>query len=113
MKAPPFVLDGPRREAVSAAIAAECGHYGWTLHALNVRTNHVHVVVSAGRAPERVMTMLKSAGTRAMRAAALLGPAERAWSRHGSTVYLWTERDVEAACAYVVEGQGGELDQPT
>ena len=92
------------------AIEAECRHYEWTLLALNVRTNHVHVVVASPLPPERVMTMLKSAGTRAMRVAGLVGAGDRAWSRHGSTVYLWTEADVEGACVYVVHGQGEELE---
>ncbi|MGH2633676.1 MAG: hypothetical protein ACRDG3_09730 [Tepidiformaceae bacterium] len=29
----------------------------------------------------------------------------KVWSRHGSTVYLWTEPDVESAYNYVVFGQ--------
>jgi REP element-mobilizing transposase RayT len=110
MKGAPLILDGPRREAVSAAVEAECLRYEWPLHAVNVRTNHVHAVVSAAVPPEQVMTMLKAAGTRAMRAASMLGAGERAWSRHGSTVYLWAEREVEAACRYVVEGQGDDLN---
>ena len=73
-----FLLDSDRREAVRAGIEHECRHYEWTLLALNVRTNHVHVVVGATLPPERVMTMLKSAGTRAMRAAGLMRADARA-----------------------------------
>ncbi len=28
------------------------------------------------------------------------------WARHGSTIYLWKERDVEKAVEYVLLGQG-------
>src|SRR5262245_27663630 len=40
-------LGVPEREAVEAQIAETCRHRGWHLHAVNCRTNHVHVVVSA------------------------------------------------------------------
>jgi len=31
------------------------------------------------------------------------------WARHGSTIYLWKERDVAKAIEYVMLGQGDEL----
>ena len=68
----PFVLDGPRRGIVDAAIRDVCAHRGWTLHALNVRTNHVHLVVTADSAPEQVMTTLKAWSTRRLREAGLV-----------------------------------------
>ena len=43
----PFTLDAARRPVVERAIRDVCHHRGWVLHALNVRTNHVHLVVSA------------------------------------------------------------------
>lgn len=30
---------------------------------------------------------------------------ERVWSHHGSTVYVWTERELERVWLYIVEGQ--------
>jgi hypothetical protein len=33
----------------------------------------------------------------------------KAWSRHGSTKYLWDERAVEDACTYVASGQGDDI----
>ena len=77
LKGPPFALDAPRRAAVAAALEAEAGHYRWTLHVVHVRTNHVHVVVSAPEMPEKVLNMLKAAATRCLRQANLLGPSDR------------------------------------
>jgi hypothetical protein len=37
------------------------------LHALNVRTNHVHTVVTASRKPEQVLNGLKANATRQLR----------------------------------------------
>jgi len=55
-----------------------------------------------------MLNSLKRWATRKLRAAALLPGAVRPWSRHGSTVYLWTEGDVEGAHDYVVFGQDKE-----
>jgi REP element-mobilizing transposase RayT len=105
----PLVLENRHREVVGAAIRDVCTYRGWTLHALNVRTNHVHVVVSAGSAPEQVMTSLKAWSTRRLREAGLVAKEIKPWSRHGSTRYLWWDDQIEAACSYVLDGQGGHL----
>lgn len=106
-----FILDSPaKRAAVREAVERTCALRGWTISALNVRTNHVHVVVSADRKPEDVMTSVKAWATRALVAGGLAEPGERVWTRHGSTRYLWSEADVVAAGTYVAEGQGADLD---
>ena len=94
---------------MASAAADLCEVRGWQLIAINVRTNHAHFVVNAPVAPEPLLNMLKATATRALRRAGPLGPSARAWSRHGSTVYLWNDRDVEDASAYVLFGQGDDL----
>ena len=105
----PFALEREQREIVDRAVRDVCTHRGWTLHALNVRTNHVHFVVSAELAPEQVMTTMKAWATRRLREAGLVDVDTKLWSRHGSTRYLWTMQDVETACRYVTEEQGANL----
>src|SRR4051794_18420754 len=63
---PPIELRPEQRAVVARAIRDRCRHCGWVLHAVNVRTNHVHVVLGAGSPPERVMNQLKSWATRRM-----------------------------------------------
>ncbi|RME40720.1 MAG: hypothetical protein D6788_02755, partial [Planctomycetota bacterium] len=109
LKHKPVVLDANRRTVVEAALEEVCRVRGWTLHARNVRTNHVHVVVSADVPPERVMNDFKSYATRRMVERGVLQPSQKAWTRHGSTRYLWTEDAVAAACRYVAEAQGPDL----
>jgi len=82
----------------------------WTLLALNVRTNHVHMVVQCDAPPERALIDFKAYATKRMIAARALKGGERPWSRHGSTRYLWNEHEVDAACQYVIHGQGDDLD---
>lgn len=106
---PPLTLSEAMRTAAARAISDVCLHYGWQLHALNVRTNHVHVVVSGGAPPERMMNAFKAWATRRFRESGLVTPGTKVWTRHGSTRYLWAEPDVVAAAAYVLEGQGPDL----
>lgn len=101
---------GPRhRRIVEKAIRAVCRARGYTLIAINVRTNHVHLVVSNSGQPERMMDSFKAYATRALRAEGLIAPSFRPWSRHGSTKYLWTDDHIVEAVDYVVNGQGAEL----
>lgn len=109
LKHEPVLLDAARRTIVRATVQEVADHRDWTLHAIEVRSNHVHVVVSAPDAPERAMNALKSWCTRRMVEAKLLERGVKAWSRHGSTKYLWKPTQVADACRYVCEGQGEEL----
>ncbi|MBX3402655.1 MAG: transposase [Phycisphaeraceae bacterium] len=99
------VLTPPQREIVTAAIIGVCEHKKWRLLAVNVRTNHVHTVVSAVQRPEFVMNAFKAWATRRLLEAAEFEKGTRVWSRHGSTVYLFKEDKVTEKCQYVIEGQ--------
>jgi REP element-mobilizing transposase RayT len=105
----PAELDTFRRNAVEEAIRETCAFRNWLLRAVNVRTNHVHSVVSAGCRPEPLMKALKANATRRMRERGCWGHNHSPWSEGGSRRYLWTERSVELAVEYVVDCQGGPL----
>ena len=106
MKQPPYVLDERRRQIVLASIQEVCAYRAWTLMAVHVRTNHVHVVVAADTTPERVMNTLKAHASRALNTAALDPPDRRRWAHHGSTRHLWGHEQISAAIHYVVCEQG-------
>ena len=86
-----ITLNETQRVVVESAIREVCDHRGYGLLAVNVRTNHVHSVVTASCKPEHVMDTFKAYATRRLREAGLLGPDTKPWARHGSTPYLWTE----------------------
>ena len=109
LKHPPVTLDAARRRAVKAAIHETCAVRGWQLHALNVRTNHVHIVVSAACEPERVLTALKAYATRQMRETGCWPREHSPWAEGGSRRYLWSESSVQSAVVYVLDGQGEPL----
>ena len=58
------LLDDEQRRIVENTIRDHCQKRGWNLHAVNCRTNHVHVVVSSDRDPEEVRDQFKAWGTR-------------------------------------------------
>ena len=109
LKYPPVTLDSDRRAAVEDAIRETCKIREWELKAVNVRTNHVHVVVSASGNPEPVLVALKANATRKMRENKSWVNAHSPWAEKGSRRYLWTERSVERAIDYTLNGQGDEI----
>ncbi len=61
------VLTTEQRRVVEKTIADHCRIRGWELHAVNCRTNHVHVVVGADREPEIVRNQFKAWCTRRLK----------------------------------------------
>lgn len=105
LKGAVVVLEPEHRAVVEQTLREVSAHRGWALHAINVRTNHVHAVVSGPCVPERILSAWKSWSTRRPREAGLIAPSGAVWSRHGSTRYLWTQESLADACIYVDEGQ--------
>ena len=98
------------RQAVEYAITERCQFRGWILHALNVRTNHVHIVVTArDESNEIVMLGFKTRATRLLRERGLLAREEPVWVRHGSTRYVWKDDDLVECIDYVLYQQGPSL----
>jgi REP element-mobilizing transposase RayT len=109
LKQASVTLNAAHRELVEAAIREVCHYRNYRLLALNVRTNHVHVVVAAARKPESILVAFKAYTSRRLREAGLCSNEQPLWSRHGSTQYLWKSHQVESAIEYVINGQGEEL----
>ena len=99
-----------QRELVEQSIRETCTVRNWTLRAVNVRTNHVHTVVSIGTAsPDRALNDFKAYATRKMRRNDCLVSERSPWSDKGSKRSLWNERSLELAVDYVMNRQGGDL----
>jgi len=109
LKQAPVELDEARRIATDLAVREVCNHRGWELRAINVRTNHIHVVVSSPCNPEKVLNDFKAYATRGMRKAGVWKSKLTPWAEKGSRRYLWTARQVERACDYVINHQGDDL----
>jgi REP element-mobilizing transposase RayT len=56
----PILLSETQRQLIDQAIVEMCDLRKWLLHAKNVRTNHVHVVVTAPQKCKTVLSQLKA-----------------------------------------------------
>lgn len=61
------VLDQEQRTLVEKTIADHCQIRGWQLHAVNCRTNHLHVVVSTNLHPDEIRKQFKAWCTRRLK----------------------------------------------
>jgi REP element-mobilizing transposase RayT len=105
----PVKLNRDTRSTVELAIQETCEFRKWSLWAINVRTNHVHAVVSANAAPKHVLSAFKANATRVMREAGQWRSERSPWAHGGSRRYLWTEQELSNAVAYVMYDQGEPL----
>ncbi len=101
----PYVLNSSSREAVLEAVKEVCRHRGWPLLAGHVRSSHVHVVVEADIRPEKALNDFKACASRSLNYLGFDEPGRKRWAHHGSTRWLWRDRDVQQAIRYVIDGQ--------
>jgi len=98
------ILDNDQRLLVHSVIADHCRIRDWSLHAVNCRTNHVHVVVSATGEPiDRPREQFKSWTTRKLKMC--VPTRQKWWTERGWDVFLDDERALQDAVAYVLEAQ--------
>ena len=104
------VLDAAQRQCVETTARETCEIRKWHLFAINVRTNHVHAVVSIGeKKPEIALNAFKANATRRMRESGCWQNTVSPWSDKGSQRYLWNEESIARAIDYVINGQGDDL----
>ena len=101
MREPPMFLTEAQRILVAAVIVEVCLFRKWTLHECNVRSNHVHIVVSGDVDPDKIMKDVKAYATRRLRESGEVEQTRSVWTKDGSTKFLWTESSLFAAIEYV------------
>ena len=102
LRHPAFILGQRQREAVLEAILQVCKFRGWFAHAVQVRSNHIHILVSGEEKPEKIMVAFKAYATRAIKRC-YKGQTiiKKYWTGHGSTKYIWTKESLVSAIDYV------------
>ena len=106
MIAASFVFNKAQRVTVQKAIEEVCEHRGYQIKAINVRTNHVHVVVRVECKPEKIADTFKSYATRKLRKRNQVSRDRMIWARGRSRRYLWKPKHVAGAIDYVLYCQG-------
>ena len=104
MKETEFRLTPELRKTIHTCILDHCAFRTWTVHALNVRSNHIHIVLTAKRfRPEKIRDQLKSWCTRTLSAVGV--NRNRFWTQGGSCRWINQEDDLWAAISYVRDSQ--------
>lgn len=109
LKHEPVILSPPMIAAVKAAVLEVCSYRKWIMRRGNVRTNHVHLLVSAAAKAEKVLGDFKRYATRRLRADKLLADDRPGWTDGGSTIYVWNRESALRVEQYVGRGQGDDL----
>lgn len=100
------LLDSAERIAVETACRNHSEHRSWKLWAVNARTNHVHVVVSASTHKGIVVRdQLKANCTRAIRELNKLFIDRPVWAVGGDVQFIWTEDELAAVIDYTLIAQ--------
>ena len=104
MKETEFVLNHGDQEIVADTITKHCEIRKWELHAMSVRSNHVHVVVTTPECtPETVRDQLKAWCSRLLKRNH--PDRTRFWTEGASCRWINTNDDLESAMEYVLEAQ--------
>ena len=112
MKEPPVFLDQAQREVVERTIAQHCQIRGWHLHAVQCRSNHCHVVVTASSHDgEVVRDQFKAWCKRKLKEHWMAhhdsteNVREHWWTAKGSVRVLFDNESLIAAVVYTLEAQ--------
>ncbi len=111
MKDTPFFLSVEARLLVEQTIRQHCVFRGWALHAVNARSNHVHVVVSAKRhSPETMCKQFKAWCTRRLKDSQ--PDRTRFWTEGGSCRWINQDDELASLMIYVLEAQDRKGTSP-
>jgi len=109
MRQQPVQLGSALRASVEASIVGVCAYRKWMLHAINVRQNHVHAVVSAPCGADKIRDDFKAYATRHLRQKQLVEQGETIWAEGGSGRIVTSLAELESVIEYVRFGQGPDL----
>ncbi len=116
MKEKAVFLSSKQREAVEAVIREHAEYRNWRLHAVSVRSNHVHVAVTVvpktgnhdnrmADGIKRVRDQFKANATRVLRQGENPVKNEKVWTKGGDIQFVDSDDDLEQVVIYITEAQ--------
>lgn len=109
-KHPAITFEPVQRQIILETIREVCSYRHWSPYAIHVRTNHVHVVVSVSKKPEKALHDFQAYATRHLREQYPILKDRKIWTRHGSTRYLWDRKKLFETILYVIHEQGEHME---
>jgi REP element-mobilizing transposase RayT len=100
------ILSQQQRQIVENQVLETCEHRQWICHAVNCRTNHMHLVIGAFETPpKKVRTDLKAWCTRRLKEDALPANTENWWSERGSIRWVFDAEGLDQVVRYTLDAQ--------
>ncbi len=106
MKESPIVLTRSQRSEVEEIIVKHASIRGWEIHAVSVRTNHVHIAVTAAAEPKKVRDQFKANATRVLRQSSTPVSNKKVWTRGGDIEVIDTTDELARVVEYILDAQG-------
>ena len=113
MLSEPVILSTIHRQKVEAVCRRHAAIRAWTIHAINVRTNHVHIVVAANCKPQTARDQFKANATQELRKQPDPRNEEKIWTRGGDCEVLYDDDELYRAVDYVLNAQDSLSDKPS
>jgi REP element-mobilizing transposase RayT len=101
----PVLLTESQRLKVEAICREHARIRGWVLHAVSARSNHVHLAVTADKAPKIVRDQFKANATRVLRQAPDAITNDKVWTAGGDCEIIDGEDELERVVQYITEAQ--------
>jgi REP element-mobilizing transposase RayT len=105
MTEPEVVLNEMQRGKVEAVCRQHATIRGWKLHAVNARSNHVHLAVTADKGPKVVRDQFKANATRVLRLQPDALSKQRIWTQGGDCEIVDGEEELERVIEYIATAQ--------
>ena len=110
------LLSIEQRAAIENVIRLHAAHRGWDLHAVSVRSNHVHIVLTVipkvgnrtfrwADGVKRVRDELKANATRVLRQCDEPLENARVWTKGGDIQFINSDEALHNVVTYVLEAQ--------
>lgn len=103
------ILNSVQRELVEQQVRDTCAYRGWVCHAVNCRSNHMHVVISAPNThPKKVRSDVKAWCTRKLKESSSMSDSKNWWAERGSIRWVLDEESLKRVIYYTLEEQDAE-----
>lgn len=99
------VLNETQRAKVESVCREHARIRGWVLHAVNARSNHVHLAVTADKAPKVVRDQFKANATRVLRQEPAALRKENIWTTGGDCEIVDGDEELARVIEYITEAQ--------
>lgn len=105
LKEKPVLLNESQRKEVEDICRRHAEIRCWELHAISVRSNHVHIAITVNAEPKKVRDQFKANATRVLRQQPAPIGNEKVWTRGGDIQFIDDEDSLQQVILYITEAQ--------